>query len=73
MRSKYIIVNHNGIEIPLVFSSLLLHQDVAGSRSVESAGYCELNASGKWLVGGDSVSLGLGVRPQDAEILNTSL
>jgi hypothetical protein len=71
MKSKYIIIVHrNGMEVPLVFSPVLLHADVAGQNKVQSAGYCELDATGKWTVGGRSDSLRLAARPQDAEILN---
>ena len=73
MKSKYIIIKHGGIEIPLVFSPLLLHKDVAGKRTVKSAGFCGLNAIGKWIAGGKSASLELSARPQDAEILNAHL
>jgi hypothetical protein len=73
MKPKYIIVKQAGIEVPLVFSSLLLHRDVAGKRKVKSAGFCGLDAAGKWIAGGKSASLGLSARPQDAEILNTHL
>ena len=73
MKSKYIIVKHAGMEIPIVFSPLLLHTEVAGKKQVRSAGFCKLDAAGKWIVGGQSVSLALNARRQDAEILNTHL
>ena len=73
MKSKYIIVKCSGMEVPLVFSPMLLHAEVAGNNNVRSAGYCELNAAGKWIVSGESTSLNLSARPQDAKILNTHL
>ena len=73
MKMKYIIVKCSGMEVPIVFSPLLLHADVAGRKKVRSAGFCGLDAAGKWIVGGQSASLALNARRQDAEILNTHL
>jgi hypothetical protein len=47
-KAKYIIVdNGTGLEVPIVFSPLLQHVDVAGPRSVISAGFCSLNEDAK--------------------------
>ena len=73
VRSKYIIIKHAGTEVPLVFSPVLSHKQVAGMTEVKSAGYCELNIAGRWVAGGSSDSLGLSSRPQDAGILNVCL
>jgi len=73
VKSKYIIIKCAGREVPIVFSPLLLHADVAGRKKVQSAGFCELDAAGKWVAGGQSKSLKLTARPQDAAILNTHL
>jgi len=75
MKSKYIIIEMNKTEMPLVFSPFLSHEDVvvAGQKNVKSAGYCELDVAGKWAVSGESVSLKLHARPQDTEILNAHL
>ena len=73
VRSKYIIIKHAGREVPLVFSPVLSHKQVAGMTEVESAGYCELNIAGLWVAGGSSESLGLSSRPQDTDILNECL
>ena len=75
MKSKYIIVKMEGMEVPLIFSSFLSHEAVAMTKQNEilSAGYCEMNTVGKWITSGQSVSLKLNSRPQDAEILNTQL
>ena len=72
-RSKYIIIKHGDTEVPLVFSPLLSHKQVAGMTQVQSAGYCELDIAGRWLTGGRSESLGLSARPQDVGILNERL
>lgn len=73
MKSKYIIIKRAGMEVPIVFSEFLMHDDVAGKNHVRSAGFCELDAAGKWIASGQSVSLNLSARPQDAEILNIHL
>ena len=73
VRSKYLIVKHAGNEVPLVFSPLLSHEQVAREKEVKSAGFCELRADGQWKVSGRSESLRLDARPRDAEILNSYL
>jgi len=72
-KTKYIIIQHNGEELPIVFSKRLLPQTVAGANQVNAAGNCALNANAKWITGVSSDSLGLSARPQDAEILNRHL
>jgi hypothetical protein len=73
MKSKYVIIQRHGMEVPLVFSEFLMHEEVAGKNTVQSAGFCELDATGKWVASGHSVSLKLSARPRDAEILNSHL
>jgi hypothetical protein len=75
MKSKYIIIELDGMEVPLVFPRFLLHEAVAMSvnNTICSAGFCELSSGGKWIAGGQSISLNLNARPQDAEILNGQL
>jgi hypothetical protein len=73
VRSKYIIIKHAGTEVPVVFSPVLSHKQVAGMTEAESAGYCELNIAGQWIAGGRADSLGLSSRPQDTDILNAYL
>jgi hypothetical protein len=73
VRSKYIIIKHAGMEVPLVFSPVLSHKHVAGMTKVESAGYCQLDIAGRWVAGGSSDSLDLCARPQDTDILNERL
>ncbi len=72
MKSKYIIVELEGMEVPLVFSRFLQHEDVASaiSNKVCSAGFCELSSVGTWITSGVSVSLNLDTREQDTKILN---
>jgi hypothetical protein len=73
VRSKYIIIERAGMDVPLVFSRFLQHAEVAGTSKVKSAGFCELDVTGKWIVVGQSTSLDLAARAQDSEILNTHL
>jgi hypothetical protein len=75
MNSKYIIVELESMEVPMVFSRLLQHEDVALviRNKVRSAGFCELDPTGKWIAGGGSISLKLNARQQDAKILNEHL
>jgi len=73
MKSKYIIIEHDGMEAPVVFSPVLLHEDVAGNSKVKSAGFCKLDVNGNWTAAGNSVSLNCGARPQDVKILKELL
>jgi hypothetical protein len=72
-RLKYIIIKHAGKEVPLVFSAVLSHRHLAQITEITSAGFCEWDAAGKWTCTGQSDSLGLIARPQDADILNFHL
>lgn len=75
MKLKYVIYEWGGMELPIVFSSYLSHGDVLfdGGKKAKSAGYCELDAKGRWAVSGQSVTLKLDARPQGAMILNTQM
>ena len=73
MKAKYIIIRKAKMEMPMVFSQFLLHSEVAGKSQITSAGFCEVTGAGKWRVGGQSTSLKLTARLEDAEILNTHL
>jgi hypothetical protein len=73
VKPKYIVIEYDGMEAVLIFSPTLLHQEVAGKSNVKSAGYCRLDASGNWVVSGNSISLSCGARPQDVKILNELL
>jgi len=63
------------MEVPLVFSPFLQHEDVASAmkNKVYAAGFCQMDKTGKWMVSGASVSLKLDARQQDAKILNEHL
>jgi prepilin-type N-terminal cleavage/methylation domain-containing protein len=43
MKSKYTIVEHDGMEVPVVASPAFLHEDMAKNSKVKSAGFCKLN------------------------------
>ena len=73
MKSKYVIIEHDGMDAVVVFSPFLLHQDVAGKSKIKSAGFCKLDVKGNWITYGESVSLSCDARPQDAKILNELL
>jgi len=72
MKFKYIIVEINQMELPVIFSPLLAHEEVSVHRmqKVISAGYCELDSAGRWITNGQSISLKIKARPEDADILN---
>jgi hypothetical protein len=75
MKSKYIIIDLEGLEVPVIFSRFLQHGEVAAAMQnpVRSAGFCELDPTGKWMVGGESLSLNLEAGERDAKILNDHL
>ena len=73
MKSKYVIIEHDGMDAAVVFSPFLLHQDVAGKSKIKSAGFCKLDGNGNWLTYGQSVSLECAAGPNDAEILKELL
>ena len=72
-KAKYIIIKKGSLEVPLVFSELLLHSEMAANNKPASAGFCELEPDGNWQVSGRSTSLMLNARPEDAAILNAHL
>ena len=78
MKSKYIIVEDHGLEVPIVFCPLLQHKDVAKPYSkVISAGFCsvhkDINDVTNWKCWGESISLKLDSRPEDEEVLTKLL
>jgi len=60
---KYIIIDNLGLEVPVVFSHLLSHADVARGKIVVSAGFCSISRTDYTFVcWGKSVSLEKGSR-----------
>lgn len=37
---KYVVVEEMGIEVPIIFSELQKHTDIAGNKKVIAAGFC---------------------------------
>lgn len=77
---KYVILDQNGVEVPIIFSELQSHSDVVFQRrnSVVSAGFCHFyitkydDGSAKVSVAcwGKSIGLGLASRgKQDEELI----
>lgn len=65
MKCKYIIIKHDGLEVPIVFSELLNHSMVARLMThndidrVVSAGFCYINDAGQYVCYGSSRGLGV--------------
>ena len=82
--AKYIIFDNNGLDLPVVFSPLVNHCDMAAliSKPVISAGLCRVitipdkvfDTKPAWECFGRSISLNKTARPiEDSEILNNYL
>ena len=76
-KSKYIIFEmRGGLEVPMVFSPLIQHREitVVGGKPI-SAGFCSLDEHEPYYdsVYGESISLKLKSRKEDADILNKYL
>lgn len=73
--AKYVIIEERGLELPIVFSAVLTHKDrVKETDKVISAGFCScspfrgsLSDAIAWTVWGESISLGVKSRPEDAD------
>lgn len=85
MKLKYVIVKVDGFDQPFLFSELPNHRTVAyqlvhewttacvedASEKIISAGFCFYDrAKETWMCYGESTSLKLKSRPEDAAILN---
>ena len=75
---KYIVINNRDLEIPIIFSDLLPHRDVAGDKEVVSAGECSFYVSSgagkdvdkvKVSVWGKSVGLNVLSRKEDSLLI----
>jgi hypothetical protein len=72
--TKYIIVDQQGTELPVIFPHLINHSDMRHAGKVVSAGFCQIFASDadkkvSVAVGGKSDSLKINSRPEDKEII----
>lgn len=77
-KSKYIILQVGGMELPIVFTDLMAHADVARPLcahrgEVIGAGFCYINDSGTYTCYGESIGLKVASRPEDSDILNRYL
>ena len=76
MKLKYIVIEHQGMEFALVLPSWVKHEFVGSNFKVVSAGFCKLSTfcdEESWTCWGESVSLGVGSRKEDAAILNHAM
>lgn len=73
-RRKYIIVRQGTLEVPILFSELQSHAEVAQAFNpfeTVSAGFWGTNTDDQFVCYGDSFSLKLASRPvEDSRILN---
>lgn len=75
-KSKYIIIDTLIAMLPVVFSDLATHRDIANGvgSNVIGAGFCYINDEGKYVCYGESVSLNVKSRgDEDSKILNKFL
>lgn len=72
---KYVIVEKDNLELPVIFHDAVRHSDAVDRRAVRvvSAGFCGIGAVGDIKVWGESDSLGVGCRFEDGGILAWSL
>lgn len=76
MKSKYIVVEKNGLYLPIVFSELMSHSDIARAigGKVLGAGFCYVNYVFTYTCYGKSTSLGINSREGiDSDILTEML
>lgn len=70
---KYVILKKDELELPLLFLDPVLHKDAVGpEQEAVSAGFFEVE-QGKVSVSGESTSLGLKAREQDAWLIQYAL
>jgi hypothetical protein len=79
-RSKYVVISVGSCPVPIVFSDLLQHAEVARPLTngiperVLGAGFCHIDENGRYFCYGDSVSLKVKSRDDvDSAVLNKFL
>ena len=76
-KSKYIIVDNTDGIIPVVFTEIATHKDVARGfmpGTILGAGFCYISHLGQYVCYGESVSLNIKSRDEeDSKILNKFL
>ena len=72
---KYIIIRELGIEGPIMFPDFIQHSDAVNPKTKKpvSAGFFDRDASGQVVTHGESISLGLKPRKQDATLIQIAL
>lgn len=76
---KYIIVDTGQVVVPILFSDVVAHTEIANKvgGQVLSAGFCSVSINEqlqpRYVCWGKSVSLGVSSREQDNDILNRYL
>lgn len=75
--NKYIIIETMGNEVPLIFPEFIDHSAMAEGRRVVSAGFCMVYFDEDYGVtvrtNGNSSTLNINPRPEDAEIIKNLL
>lgn len=73
--AKYIIVERDGLEFPILFHRDLQHSEVLSPKAGKpvSAGFYQFIAADLILAGGESTTLKLRARLQDADIIKRHL
>jgi hypothetical protein len=73
---KYVIVDHGGLEVPIIIPVFWNHSDVIrwlGGCKAISAGFLKRDDLGNLYVTGFSKSLNIGSRPQDLNLIISQL
>jgi hypothetical protein len=73
MHGKYIIFERKGLQYPVLFPNhYVQHKEIQTCDKVVSAGFFAIN-EGDVFVSGNSVSLGVNSRKEDAELIKKQL
>lgn len=76
MRTKYIIFNVGGLELPVLFPEAIPHLAFKSMGDPVSAGFCsieEVPNGRSFVCSGESLGLKLKSRPGDAALMNMTL
>ena len=71
---KYIIIEHEGMEVPILFPPIIYHETARPvNANVVAAGFCRIVDDGHIVVRGGSRGLGAESRAEDADIIQHAL
>lgn len=70
MRYKYVIINSEGLETPILSMEWVSHAELAGANKPLGAGFAQVDMNGVWSAYGESISLKIKSRAEDSQILN---